>query len=53
MFKKNQDALNRSQHISLEMDSYNEEQLKVLRSQNDMLTSENEKLAKACEKYMG
>lgn len=36
----------------MEMENYNEEQIKILREHNEFLTSENEKLVKACEKYM-
>ena len=41
MYKKNQDALNRSQHLSMEMEEYNEEQNNLLKEQNNILVSEN------------
>lgn len=34
MYRKNQDALNRSQNLSMEMDLYNEEQSNLLKEQN-------------------
>lgn len=34
MYRRNSDALNRSQHLSMEMDSYNEEQIKMLKQHN-------------------
>lgn len=34
MYKRNQDALNRSQNLSMEMESYNEEQTNLLKEQN-------------------
>jgi hypothetical protein len=37
----------------MQMDSYNEEQIRILKEHNGFLVSENEKLVKACEKYMG
>lgn len=52
MYKKNQEVLNRSQYLSMEMENYNEEKMKVLKDQNDFLLTQNEKLTKACEKYM-
>lgn len=52
MYRKNSDALNRSQQLSMEMDNYNEEQINMLKQHNEFLTSENEKLSKACERYM-
>lgn len=52
MFRKNQDVFNRSQNLSMEMNDYNEEQVRILKEHNDFLTSENEKLSAACEKYM-
>ncbi len=48
MYRKNSDALNRSQHLSMEMDNYNEEQITMLKQHNEFLTTENEKLSKAC-----
>ena len=53
MYRKNQDALNRSQNLSMEMDVYNEEQNNLLKEQNEFLAGENEKLTKMVEKYMG
>ena len=53
MYRKNQDALNRSQNLSMEMDVYNEEQNNLLKEQNEFLAGENEKLTKMLEKYMG
>jgi hypothetical protein len=53
MYRKNSDALNRSQQLSMEMDNYNEEQITMLKQHNEFLTGENEKLVKACERYMG
>ena len=52
MYKKNQEVLNRSQHLSMEMESYNEEKLNALQANNDFLIAENEKLSKALEKCM-
>lgn len=52
MYRRNQDVLNRSQSISEQMEDYNEEQIKILKEHNGFLVAENEKLAKACEKYM-
>lgn len=52
MYRKNQDALNRSQNLSMEMDVYNEEQNALLKEQNDFLVAENEKLTRLVEKYM-
>lgn len=52
MIRKNQDVLNRSQHMSQQMESYNEEQIRMLKEHNGFLLEENEKLVKACEKYM-
>ena len=52
MCRKNQDVLNRSQSISMQMEDYNEEQIKMLKEQNNLLVEENEKLGKACQKYM-
>lgn len=37
MNRKNQEVLNRSQHLSMEMDNYNEEQIKVLKEHNELL----------------
>ena len=34
MYRRNQDALNRSQNLSMEMDLYNEEQTTLLKEQN-------------------
>ncbi len=34
MYKKNQSVLNRSQNLSMEMENYNEEQIKVLKENN-------------------
>jgi hypothetical protein len=36
----------------MEMDNFNEEQMNVLKEHNEFLLGENERLAKACEKYM-
>lgn len=44
--------LDRSQTLSLQLDNYNEEQLAMLKEQNELLANENEKLAKVCEKWM-
>lgn len=33
MYKRNQDALNRSQNLSMEMQSYNQEQTNLLKEQ--------------------
>lgn len=52
MYKRNQDALNRSQNLSMEMDSYNEEQNNLLKEQNEFLTNENLKINKLYEKAM-
>ena len=52
MYKKNQDVLNRSQTLSEQMEDYNEEQIKILKDHNTFLVNENQKLAKACQKYM-
>ncbi len=45
--------LNRSQHLSMEMDDYNQQQNEVLKEQNTFLMNENERLSKMCEKYKG
>lgn len=34
------------------MDDYNEEQIRILKEHNGFLVNQNQKLAKACEKYM-
>ena len=52
MYRRNSDALNRSQQMCSEMAVFNEEQLEMLKKHNDFLTNENAKLSKACEKYM-
>jgi hypothetical protein len=52
LHRKNQEVLNRSQYISLEMSQHHEEQFNILKEQNEFLTTENEKLIKACERYM-
>ena len=41
MYRRNQDALNRSQNLSMEMDLYNEEQVNLLKEQNEILSKEN------------
>lgn len=41
MYRKNSDALNRSQQLSMEMDSYNEDQINMLKQHNEFLTNEN------------
>ena len=48
MLKKNQATINRSQNLSMEFGSFNEEQVQVLKEQNLFLTNENEKLTKTC-----
>lgn len=50
--RKNRDVLNRSQNISIQMDNFNEEQIKMLKEHNCFLVEQNEKLVRACEKYM-
>ena len=40
MYKRNNDVLNRSQHLSMEMDQYNEEQTKALKEENLFLKKE-------------
>lgn len=34
MYKRNNDVLNRSQHLSMEMEEYNEEQKEMLKKDN-------------------
>lgn len=48
MSRRNNDALNRSQHLSMELDDYNFQQSEVLKEQNAFLLSETERLAKMC-----
>ena len=40
MYKRNRDVLNRSQHLSMEMDQYNEEQMTALKEENVFLKKE-------------
>lgn len=49
--RKSNDALNRSQHLSMEMDDYNSKQNEILKEQVTFLESENTRLSKMCEKY--
>jgi len=51
MYKRNNDVLNRSQHLSMEMEEYNEEQLEMLKRDNVMLRREVEGLRAKGEKY--
>ena len=53
MYRKNQDALNRSQNLSMEMDDLNGEEIQFLKQQNDFLAAENERLEKSLKKCMG
>lgn len=39
MYRKNSDALNRSQQLSMEMENYNEEQITMLKQHNEFLTT--------------
>lgn len=34
MYKRNNDVLNRSQHLSIEMDDYNREQMEIIKRDN-------------------
>ena len=43
--------MNRSQHLSMEMDEYNSQQNEILKEQNTFLMGENERLTRMCEKY--
>jgi hypothetical protein len=40
MYRRNNDVLNRSQHLSMEMDQYNEEQMTSLKEENVFLKKE-------------
>ena len=51
MYKRNNDVLNRSQHLSMEMDQYNEEQTKALTEENVFLKKEIESSQALCLKY--
>jgi hypothetical protein len=53
MARRSNDALNRSQHHSMEMDDYNCKQNEILKEQVGFLESENVRLGKMCEKYKG
>jgi len=39
--RRNSDVLNRSQHLSMEMDDYNNQQNDILKEQNTFLMNEN------------
>ena len=44
--RKSSDVMNRSQHLSMEMDEYNYQQSEILKEQNTFLMNENERLTK-------
>lgn len=52
MHRRNNDMLNRSQQLSMEMEDYHEEKLTLLKKENEFLAEENEKLNELCKKYM-
>ena len=39
--RKSSDVMNRSQHLSMEMDEYNYQQSEILKEQNTFLMNEN------------
>jgi hypothetical protein len=41
MHRRNNDMLNRSQHLSMEMEDYHEEKLSLLKKENEFLAGEN------------
>ncbi len=53
MARRSNDALNRSQQHSMEMDDYNCRQNEILKEQVGFLEEENVRLSKMCEKYKG
>lgn len=51
MHKRNNDVLNRSQHLSMEMEEYNESQSKMLKEENEFLKKQIESCQTLCLKY--